>query len=471
MTLSYNLDYDIAALVLMIVEMIYLRLQYAHAKYSNRLFIMLLHSSVFLAVIDIVASLFQTTYAAIIPMELNRFALAMYFITNAFIFLVFYRYVVEYLGDKQERNVAYYVRTYFPFVFTAECLFANRYANILFSGGKFGHISYGYLIVLMYIYPVYYDILTLIVLHRNRKHINAKQRISVVSYILIGLMAIVLQYFNASIAVLSFGYAIALLIMLFSLETPDYKRLVETTETLESVREDIDKQAEYNRSLIFDFSKDICDPLEKILECTATSSPNLSGMDKPAYIDGYIKLVRSVVNNALEFYSSGTSKRNLEAITYSVKNLVDEVRSIMLPTVSDKSNSLNFSINSGTPELVVGYEPIIKQILINLINDANKYTKDGNITVTIHSRRVSHSGINLVITVEDTGIGMKRDMVKSLLRFNTKGKSWKKEIFDGGNFKARITKILIEELGGKLHIDSVYGQGSVFTAIIPHKNV
>lgn len=469
MTLSYNLDYDIAAIVLMIVEMIYLRLQYAHVKYSNRLFIILLHSSLFLAVTDIVASLFQTTYSTIIPMELNRFVLAIYFITNAFIFLVFYRYVVVYLGDKQERSVAYYVKTYFPFVFTAECLFANRFANILFSGGKFGHISYGYLIILMYVYPLYYDILTLIVLHRNRKHITAKQRISVVSYILISLFAIAYQYYNASNAILSFGYAIALLIMLFSLETPDYKKLIETTEALESVREVLDKQTEYNRSLIYDFSKDICDPLDKILEYNLTSSHNLSETDKTNYIDGYVKFIRSILNNATEFYSNGSAKRSMEPAPYSVKNLADVTQEIMLPLSNDKANSLKFNIAPDTPEIIIGYESLMKQILLNLISDANKYTSNGEITVSIFVRQVSNSSLNLIISVTDTGIGMKRDMVKNLLRFNTKNKTWKKEMFDSGNFKVHITKILIEELGGKLHIDSTYGHGSVFTAIIPHK--
>ena len=75
--------------------------------------------------------------------------------------------------------------------------------------------------------------------------------------------------------------------------------------------------------------------------------------------------------------------------------------------------------------------------------------------------------MNLIITINDSGVGMKREMVKKLLQYNTKGRGWKADAFGDGNFRLKITKRMIEEMNGKLNIDSTVNKGSVFTIIIP----
>lgn len=470
MDITYNIDYDIAAVLLMLIEIFFLRLQYTHDKYSNRLFIMLLHASFLLNIVDIASSLMLTTYAGKVSVFVLRTVMDLYYLTNAFVFLVFYRYIVEYLGDTQERTVAYYVRTYFPFVFIVECLFANHYANIFFSSGKYGHFSYGSLILIIYIYPLYYYVLTLISLFRNRKSITIKHFVSVLSYIIITIASIVVQYMFSDIMSISFGYAIALLIMMLLLETPDYRNLVKTKEVLENLRNEMGQQGEFNRAFNEEMAREVCIPIAKMLEKNSTypkEAMDDNQREISEYVEGYGKQVRSVINNIVEFNRIGEAKPVIDANEYDIRALVKEVHKTMLPAVKDKSIAMIVRVTPDIPQILLGHEPLLKQVMINFISDAIRYTDKGTITLLVDYRRIDDENLNLIISVEDTGIGMRRDMVKKLMQFNTKGRDWKKEIYDRSNFNVRISKRLIEKMSGKLHIDSTYRKGSVFTAVIP----
>lgn len=472
MSTTYNIDFDVAALVLLIIEMVYLRLQYSHDKYSNRLFIMLLHSTTVFAVVDIASSLMLTTYAKTVPNWLLSLVMGLYFLTNSFLLFVFYRYIVEYLDDKKERTVVYYVKTYFPFVFSCECLIGNYFGNILFSIGRFGHFSYGSLISIIYVYPLYYYVLTLACLIRNRKRVNIRQSFSVVSFIFISVVTMVIQYFNSEIMTLSFGYAVALLILLFLLETPTYKSLLDRTKQLESVREQIESQDAFNRAFIRNVADDICKPIEKVLEKNAlvmATSMDDTQKDVYQYVNSYGRLIRSTVNNVVEYSNTQDSNYANVSRSYSLKEIVNEVTAMMRPIAEDQSDSLVVEVSSNIPDLMMGFDLQIKQIMINMVNDAIKYTNNGTVTLAVNCRKIDNTHVNLLISVEDTGIGMKREMVKRLMRFNPAKAEWNKSVFLNANFNVCITKKLIEGMNGKLHIDSVPQKGATFSAVIPQE--
>lgn len=474
MNASYNLDYDLAALLLFIIEIFYVRIQYSHDKYRNRLFITLLHSSFLLTIVDMVSSLLLTKYAKVAPAALTRGVSDIYFVTNALVFLVFYRYMVEYLGDRQERTVGYYIRTYFPFVFIVEGLIANHYVNIFFSGGKYGHFSYGSLILIIYIYPVYYFLLTIICMIRNRKRINIRQSVSVIAYMVITIVSILIQLFYADIMSLAFGYALSMLIMLFTFETPDYKKLIKANDLLETVREEQEQRDMFDKALIEYMSDEICTPIERMLD--KNESYPFDALDENqkeiyAYIEGYGRQVRSVINNMIEYNRLDAAMDEFEVDEYSVRDLIKEACDVVMPAIKDNSDTFNMEIDSNVPEMLSGTGLLLKQIIINLIRNAVKNTHAGTITFTVNSRRTTRDNINLIISVEDDGIGMNRETVKKLLQFNTKGRNWRKEVFDGGNFRVRITKKMVEQMNGKINIDSAVGKGSVFTVVIPQSHV
>lgn len=470
MIATFNLDFDIAAVVVLLLEIIYVRLQYSHDKYSNRLFIMLLHSTFLLAIVDIVSSLMMTVYVREVSRGWLKFICSLYYLLSAFVVLVFYRYVVEYLGAKMERTVGYYVMTYFPFVFVLECLLANTSANILFAGGKYGNFSYGPLITIIYFYPLYYFFITVIRLIRSRKRIGFKQGASVCLYMVIVLASMVIQAFLEDVLLMPFGFAISMLVMMLSLETPDYRKLIRTAEMLETVRDEMEYQSTLNKDFISAMASEICVPVERLIDKNETydlAELSDSQKDLHEYVNGYGRIIRSVINNISELNTIGDEKADFKTEAYRIRDSVYSVRDMMLPAVKDTMNSLTVDISPNVPEMLVGSEVLMRQIMINLIGNAIENTREGAVSLEISGRRIENDSMNLVITVMDTGKGMNRNDVRKLLQFNTKGKKWGKEYFSDGEFKVRITKRIVENMYGKLHIDSTVNKGSKFTAVIP----
>lgn len=470
MDMNYNIDYDMAALILLLIEMVYLRIQYSHDKYSNRLFIMLLHSSFLVTVVDIASSLMLTGFSKVIPSFALKIVFSLYFLLNALVVLVFYRYIVEFLEMKKEITVGYYIRTYLPFVFIVECIVANCFANVFFTIGKHGHFSYGSLIYVIYIYPIYYYILTLVNLYRNRVRISIRQHFSVIAYIVINIASMFIQLFFADILSMSFGYAISLLIMLMSLETPDYKKFKEANEALDSVREKMEQRDYFNKALIKNISEEIAWPVNQIIE--QSSAPDESDTNFSVVlsdINGYGKQIQNAFNNYAEFLNRNFDDRKSTPEEYSLIEIVNSIKDIMEPSLRHKSNTLYIDLRSMIPAKMCGDKAGISQIIYNLVSDANKYTEGGSIILSLYCKFLEFPNVNLVLSVEDDGIGMKRDMVKQLIKFNYKKIDWKNDIFTDGNFKAGITKKIAEQLDGKFNVDSVAGKGSVFTVIIPQE--
>lgn len=470
MITGYNLDFDIAAAIILLLEMIYVRVQYSHDKYSSRLFIMLLHSSFLLSIVDIVSSLMLSGKLSWASRGVVKCTCSFYYLVTAFTIMIFYRYIVEYLGIKLERTVSYYVMTYFPFFFTLECLLANFCANILFSGGKYGYFSYGPLITIIYFYPVYYFILTIIRLVLDRKQISIKQTLPVIAYMVATVASVVTQYLFQNVMVMSFGFAVALLIMMLSLETPDYRRLVKTTELLEAVRGEIDYQSEINEALISEMSQEICTPIERLLN--KNQACDLNETDEAhaqlrEYVNGYGQIVCSVIDNAHEFNNLGNNKQDVKPEAYRIKELVYNVQKIMLPATQDAQNTLSVDVDPALPDLLLGAPKLLKHILINLASESNDSTQGGKIAIGVGGRKTESDSINLILTITDNGKGMNRDTVRKLIQFNTKSTKWNKEIFNGGYFKIRIAKRMVENMHGKLHIDSDVEKGTKYTIVLP----
>ena len=211
------------------------------------------------------------------------------------------------------------------------------------------------------------------------------------------------------------------------------------------------------------------EPVTKTITLTADSfewgqkiGENLS------YVNGYGEIVYSMINNAVEFNSHGNNQ-NYKTAEYNIKKLIYDVQKIMLPVATDNSNSILVEFDSSIPDFLVGATEEIKRIIINLVCESLKNTHDGLITIGVSGRKIESDGMNLIISIEDNGVSMQRDIVRKLVQFNTKSKKWDKNIFDDGYFKIRIAKYLIERMHGKLHIDSEVDKGTKYTIVLPQE--
>ncbi len=181
-----------------------------------------------------------------------------------------------------------------------------------------------------------------------------------------------------------------------------------------------------------------------------------------------------IINDILDFSKIEAGKFIIEEAEFSVEQMLDRVASLVWAKVDAKGIELVLDAERGVPLRLIGDELRISQILINLAENAVKFTDQG--TVTIRARcaenpldQINTSCINLILEVEDTGIGIEPAVLTELFHPFTQADSSTTKRFEGTGLGLAISKRLAELMGGKIIVDSVPGKGSLFSLKIPLK--
>lgn len=177
----------------------------------------------------------------------------------------------------------------------------------------------------------------------------------------------------------------------------------------------------------------------------------------------------SMVNDILDFSKIQADMMNLEEAPYSIENLVADVSNIINVRIGEKDIDFVIEIDPNIPATLIGDEARIRQILINLLNNAVKFTDSGEIKLEINYRvdELNHSWIT--IDVSDTGIGISREDQKRLFsQFSQVGVDHRRSI-EGTGLGLVISQRLANKMNGNITLNSDYGEGSKFTAVIEQK--
>jgi signal transduction histidine kinase/CheY-like chemotaxis protein len=182
----------------------------------------------------------------------------------------------------------------------------------------------------------------------------------------------------------------------------------------------------------------------------------------------------AIINDILDISKIEAGKMEISPQDYRFTTLINECISIIRVRISDKRIRFITNIDSGIPEQLTGDMVRIRQILLNLLNNAVKYTREGYIKLTVYCEapaevRKNEREVKLVFRVEDTGVGIKpEDMVHVFDNF-VRLDSHRDRTIEGTGLGLPISRNLIRLMGGDITLESVYGKGSIFTAELPQK--
>ncbi len=181
-----------------------------------------------------------------------------------------------------------------------------------------------------------------------------------------------------------------------------------------------------------------------------------------AGIQGSGKMLLALINDILDFSKMEAGSMDIVQVNYHVSEMLSEIVNMIWIRAYDKGLKFNVSIDPKVPSVLYGDEVRIKQILINILNNAVKYTEEGSVELHIESEVKDEKTVELSFSISDTGIGIKKESVPYLFDTFKRVEEEKNRYIEGTGLGLSIVKQLVELMGGTVTVNSVYGVGSTF---------
>jgi len=177
----------------------------------------------------------------------------------------------------------------------------------------------------------------------------------------------------------------------------------------------------------------------------------------------------SILNDILDFSKIESGKMETVDTPYYFHSTVNDVINIVKMRMTDTGLQFAAYVDSSIPGKLIGDEVRLRQILLNILTNAVKYTKDGYFTLDITGEKGADNTILLIIKVKDTGIGIKSENIEGLFDEFAQCDSKVNHKVEGTGLGLAITNSLVQLMGGSIAVYSEYGKGSEFTIRLPQK--
>ncbi|MBQ7588201.1 MAG: DegV family EDD domain-containing protein [Lachnospiraceae bacterium] len=186
-------------------------------------------------------------------------------------------------------------------------------------------------------------------------------------------------------------------------------------------------------------------------------------------IQGSGKMLLALINDILDFSKIEAGSMDIVPVDYRIGDMLSEIVNMMWLRAHDKGLGFEVSVDPEVPTVLYGDEVRIKQIIINLLNNAVKYTAKGHVGLRVESRVAETDKAELMISVSDTGIGIKKEDLPYLFDAFKRVDEGKNRHIEGTGLGLSIVKQLTELMDGTITVNSVYGEGSTFTVMVKQK--
>ncbi len=248
-----------------------------------------------------------------------------------------------------------------------------------------------------------------------------------------------------------------------------FVRIDRYEETQKQMIKNADSANQMKSVFLANMAHEIRTPMNAIMGlCELNMNENIS----PIVRENNINISRSgknlinIINDLLDFSKIESGRMELQCKEYRLSDLLNDVIYMTVARMGNKKLEFVVDCDPDVPNLLYGDEVRIKQIIINLLTNAVKYTRKGGFLLAVSCRKESY-GINLIISVKDSGIGIKEECLGEIFAAYGRVDADKNHAIEGTGLGLPLTKKLIRLMNGVIRVDSEYGKGSEFKIIIP----
>ena len=257
----------------------------------------------------------------------------------------------------------------------------------------------------------------------------------------------------------------------------DMTRLLKQTNIIAAVQKKNEQLTDINKAksmFISNMSHEIRTPINAILgldEMILRESREDNILEYANNIKSAGSMLLSVINDILDFSKIESGKMRIVPIEYSVESMISDICNIIKIKVQQKELNFKVDIAENIPKNVIGDEVRIKQIIINILTNAVKYTEKGGVHLAMRCEKIYEDEVELEVKVSDTGIGIKEEDVPMLFSDFERLDIVRNRNIEGTGLGISIVTRLLHQMGSRLDVKSKYGKGSTFSFKLRQKVV